>query len=92
MDIDMVRNGVRVAYGYGDTRGYNMGTQVAIVMLEKGDMVWVRHAPSSTEVLRGKNVIPLLGLCCLQCNKETFVVLCHFVKYYIRIVQDALSV
>ena len=53
MDIEMVRNGVRVAYGYSDTTGYSMGTQVAIVMLEKGDMVWVRHAPSSTEALRG---------------------------------------
>jgi hypothetical protein len=30
-----------------------MGTQVAIVMLEKGDIVWVRHAPSSTEALHG---------------------------------------
>jgi hypothetical protein len=27
MDIEMVRNGVRVAHGYG---GYNMGTQVVI--------------------------------------------------------------
>ena len=53
MDIEMVRNGVRVAYGFGGPTGYNMGTQVAIVMLEKGDMVWVRHAPSSTEVLHG---------------------------------------
>ena len=51
MEIEMVRNGVRVAHGYGDSTGYNMGTQVAIVILEKDDMVWVRHAPSSTEVL-----------------------------------------
>ena len=54
MDIEMVRNGVRVAHGYGGSSDYNMGTQVVIVMLEKGDMVWVRHAPSSTEVLNGR--------------------------------------
>ena len=53
MNIEMVRNGARVAYGYGVTRGYNMETQVAIVVLEKGDMVWLRHAPSSTEAPRG---------------------------------------
>jgi hypothetical protein len=41
MEIEMVRNGIRVAYGYGGATGYNMATQVAIVMLEKGDMVWV---------------------------------------------------
>ena len=53
MDIEMVRNGARVAIGYGGSTDYNMGTQVAIIMLEKGDMVWVRHEPSSTEVLHG---------------------------------------
>ena len=53
MYIEMVRNGVRVAYGYGDTRGYNMGTQVAIVILEKGDMSWMRHAYSTTQTLHG---------------------------------------
>jgi hypothetical protein len=61
MDIEMVRNGVRVAYGYSDTRGFNMGTQVAIVMLEKGDMVWVRHAPSSTEALKGNEYNTFAG-------------------------------
>ena len=53
MYIEMVRNGVRVAYGYGGSSDYNMGTHVATVMLEKGDMVWVRHAPSSIEELNG---------------------------------------
>ena len=53
MHIEMVRNGVRVAYGFGGSSDYNMGTQVAIVMLEKGDMVWVRHARSSTKALHG---------------------------------------
>jgi hypothetical protein len=52
-DIEMIKNGVRIALGYGDTGGYNMGTQVAIVMLEKGDMVWVRHAASATQNLNG---------------------------------------
>ena len=61
MDIEMVRNGVRVAYGYSDTRGFNMGTQVAIVMLEKGDMVWVRHVPSLTEVLHGEEYNTFAG-------------------------------
>jgi len=53
MDIEMVRNGVRVAHGYGGSSDYNMGTKVAIVMLEKGDMVWMRHAFSSTQTLHG---------------------------------------
>ena len=53
MEIEMVRNGIRVAYGYGGSTGYNMATQVAIVMLEKGDMVWMRHAHSSTQTLHG---------------------------------------
>lgn len=38
-----------------------MGTQVAIVMLEKGDMVWVRHAPSSTEALEGSEYNTFAG-------------------------------
>jgi hypothetical protein len=61
MDIEMVRNGVRVAYGYGGSTGYNMGTQVAIAMLEKDDMVWVRHAPSSTEDLLGQEYNTFAG-------------------------------
>jgi hypothetical protein len=32
------------------------------------------------------NIIPLLGLYCLQCNKDAFVVLCHFFKYHLCIV------
>ena len=50
-NIEMVKNGVRIALGYGDIKGFNMGTQVTIVMLEKGDMVWVRHASVATETL-----------------------------------------
>ena len=61
MEIEMVRNGIRVAYGYGGSTGYNMATQVAIVMLEKGDMVWVRHAPSLTEVLHGEEYNTFAG-------------------------------
>ena len=53
MTIEMVRNGVRVSYGYAGSSDYNMATQVAIVMLEKGDMVWMRHAHSSTQTLHG---------------------------------------
>jgi len=53
MDIEMVRNGVRVAHGYGGSSDYNMGAKVAIVMLEKGDKVWMRHAFSSTQTLHG---------------------------------------
>ena len=53
MAIEMVRNGVRIAYGYGSSSGFNMGTQVAIVMLEKSDMVWVRHTSPSTQALNG---------------------------------------
>jgi hypothetical protein len=32
-DIEMIKNGVRIALGYGDAGGYNMGTQVTIVSL-----------------------------------------------------------
>ena len=51
--IEMVRNGVRVAYGYVGSSDYNVGTQVAIVMLEKGDMVWMRHPYSSIQTIYG---------------------------------------
>jgi hypothetical protein len=51
--IEMVKNGVRIALGYGDTGSYNMGTQVTFVMLEKGDMVWIRPAASVTQNLNG---------------------------------------
>jgi len=37
------------------------------------------------------NIIPLLGLCCLQCNKETYAVLYHFVVYHSRIVGTPVS-
>jgi hypothetical protein len=60
-DIEMIKNEVRIALGYGDTGGYNMGTQVAIVMLEKGDMVWVRHAASATQNLNGYEYNTLAG-------------------------------
>jgi hypothetical protein len=53
MEIEMVRNGVRVAYGQVGYNNHLMGTQVSIVMLEKGDMVWVRHAASATQNLNG---------------------------------------
>ena len=52
-NIEMIKNGVSIALGYGDTGGDNMGTQVAIVMLEKGDMVWIRHAASATQTING---------------------------------------
>jgi hypothetical protein len=52
-DIEMIKNGVRIALGYGDAGGYNMGTQVTIVMLEKGDMVWIRHYASTAQTLNG---------------------------------------
>ena len=55
MEIEMVRNGVRVAYGQVGYNNHLMGTQVSIVMLEKGDMVWIRHASSSKETINGHN-------------------------------------
>ena len=61
MDIEMVKNGVRIAHGYGDYRGYNMATQVTILMLEKGDMVWVRHASSSTAELHASDYNTFAG-------------------------------
>ena len=40
--LEIVKNGIRVAELYGDDDDFSMATQVVIVLLEKGDMVWVR--------------------------------------------------
>ena len=44
LETEIVVNGVRVAlmYGYGNNR-FDQGTNAAVVGLEEGDKVWVRH-------------------------------------------------
>lgn len=46
--LDIVKNGKAIRYLY--THDHNMGTQVVVSILEKGDMVWVtdRHVYDST--------------------------------------------
>jgi hypothetical protein len=46
--LEIVKNGIRVAHLYSDEDDYSMATQVVIVMLEKGDMVWVRHSDTAS--------------------------------------------
>ena len=49
--LEIVKNGIRVAHLYSDEDDYSMATQVVIVMLEKGDMVWVRHSDTASSRL-----------------------------------------
>ena len=46
--LEIVKNGIRVAHLYADDDDYSMATQVVIVLLEKGDMVWVRHTDTAS--------------------------------------------
>ena len=46
--LEIVKNGIRVAHLYSDDDDYSMATQVVIVLLEKGDMVWVRHSDTAS--------------------------------------------
>jgi hypothetical protein len=46
--LEIVKNGIRVAHLYSDEDDYSMATQVVIVLLEKGDMVWVRHSDTAS--------------------------------------------
>jgi hypothetical protein len=49
--LEIVKNGIRVAHLYADDDDYSMATQVVIVLLEKGDMVWVRHSDTASSRL-----------------------------------------
>jgi hypothetical protein len=46
--LEIVKNGIRVAHLYSDKDDFSMATQVVIVLLEKGDMVWVRHSNTAS--------------------------------------------
>ena len=46
--LEIVKNGIRVAHLFADDDDYSMATQVVIVLLEKGDMIWVRHSDTSS--------------------------------------------
>ena len=46
--LEIVKNGIRLAHLYSDKDDYSMATQVVTVLLDKGDMVWVRHSDTSS--------------------------------------------
>ena len=48
--LEIVKNGIRRAHLYADDDDYSMATQVVIVLLEKGDMVWVRHSDTASSL------------------------------------------
>jgi hypothetical protein len=49
--IELVQNGVRLAIiNLGDT-DYNMGSQIVMVYVGRGDLIWVRNASSAGPIL-----------------------------------------
>ncbi|KAK3084317.1 hypothetical protein FSP39_011529 [Pinctada imbricata] len=53
---DIVKNGKTISKLYGGTEDYQGDTQTFVIVLQSGDMVWVRHLAGSTnELLSGYN-------------------------------------
>jgi hypothetical protein len=60
--LEIVKNGIRVAHLFADSDDYSMSTQVVMVLLEKGDMVWVRHTnTASSRSLNGGGYNTFVG-------------------------------
>ncbi|CAC5410356.1 C1QL [Mytilus coruscus] len=51
--IEMVKNGVRISVVYCSTDGYDMNTQTTVQLMQRGDIVWIRHVNGGTPTLNG---------------------------------------
>lgn len=51
--LEMVKNSEKIAIVYVGQNYYNMGSETIVHLLEKGDVVWVRHDNSGTPTLYG---------------------------------------
>lgn len=51
--LEMVKNSEQIALVYGGQSDYNMGSETIVHLLEKGDVVWVRHTHDNTPTING---------------------------------------
>ncbi|XP_071177259.1 uncharacterized protein [Mytilus edulis] len=53
--LEMVKNGEEIAIVYCSPKAHSMGSQTIVEVLEKGDIVWVRHGPGGPAQINGND-------------------------------------
>ena len=51
--IEMVKNGVLISQVYSSNNRNDMDAQTTVHSLQRGDIVWIRHANGGTPTLNG---------------------------------------